>query len=279
MARLDRIGAIGILVASIVACSSETSSNGFAADEVVENDAGAEVPPVDPVEVPDMPKSEPVSDASVPDPKPAPTPGTYASEKTWAEAHGVTIDVGKATVVAKRYGADKRVTVYEDTIVVFKADGTLATFIGNTKPAQMPRPESGVVPDVDGDGRKDLGIVRPGIYMAHGSTTFGLTGYERAAFKVRTLAGDNYLPAWRDLSGDGDFSASEKSLAAQRDYKISGIYIHYGFAPTGTKLGTSTYVGPWSVGCQNIQYPELDKFVQAVGGASAVFKYAIVDAD
>jgi hypothetical protein len=203
----------------------------------------------------------------------------YETEKTWAETHGVTIEAGKVTVLAKRFGADKRSVAYEDTFIVFKANSTVARFVGTTKPAQMPRVDSDVVPDVDSDGRKDLGIVRPGKYVAHGSITYGVTGYERAAFKVKATDGDTYLPAWRDLSGDGIFSANEKSLAAQRDYKISGIYIHYGFETGGTVLGTRRYEGPWSVGCQNIKYLELDAFVAAVGGADATFPFAIVDAD
>jgi hypothetical protein len=209
---------------------------------------------------------------------PAPAAASdYEVEKAWAEAHGVVIEPNKTTVVAKRRGDDKRSDKYEDTLVVFTADGTIVRFLGTTKPAQMPSPGSAVVPDVDDDGRKDLGIVRPGVYRAHGSTTYGLAGYERAAFKITTEDDEGGLPAWRDLTGDGVYSASEKMLSEQRKYLISGIYIHYGFAPAGTTLGADTYVGPWSVGCQNVLYKELDSFVQAVGGADATFRYAIVD--
>jgi len=207
---------------------------------------------------------------------PAPPPSDYEVEKAYAEAHGVVIEPGKVTVVAKRRGADALSTTYDDTLVVFRSDGTIARFAGTTKPAQMPVPGSSIVPDVDGDGRKDLGIVRPGVYRAHGGTSYGVPGYERSAFKVTTETDDPDLPAWRDLTGDGVYSASEKMLAEQRSYTIDGIYIHYGFAPAGTTLGADTYIGPWSVGCQNVQYKELDDFVQAVGGADATFRYAIV---
>ena len=71
---------------------------------------------------------------------------------------------GKTTVIAKRRGSLARSTKYEDEIVVFRASGTLVRFVATTKPAQMPNPSSSVVPDVDKDGRKDLGIVRPGVY-------------------------------------------------------------------------------------------------------------------
>ncbi|MDB4939452.1 MAG: hypothetical protein JWP87_6424 [Labilithrix sp.] len=209
---------------------------------------------------------------------PAPAaPSEYDVEKKWAEDHGVVIEPNKTTVIGKRRGNDARSDKYEDSLVVFEADGTLVRFVGTTKPAQMPSPGSAVVPDVDDDGRKDLGIVRPGIYRAHGSVTYGLPGYERNSFKVTTEDDESGLPAWRDLTGDGVFSPSEKMLSEQRKYTISGIYIHYGFAPAGTTLGVDTYIGPWSVGCQNVQYKELDAFVQAVGGKDATFRYAIIE--
>ncbi|MBX3260252.1 MAG: hypothetical protein KF782_11230 [Labilithrix sp.] len=212
--------------------------------------------------------------ASAPAPR---APSEYETEKAWAAARGVAIEPGKTTVVAKRRGSVARSTTYEDSLVVLRPDETIVRFVGTTKPAQMPNPASSVVPDVDGDGRKDLGIVRPGVYRAVGDVTFGIPGHERAAFKIVTEDGAGGLPAWRDLSGDGDFSASERALSEERGYRISGIYIHYGFSPAGTKVGGSTYVGPWSVGCQNVLYDELDSFIEAVGGASASFRFAIVD--
>jgi hypothetical protein len=215
--------------------------------------------------------TQPPSDA----PPPAPTETDYQKEKAWAEAHGVTIDPGKTIVVAKRRGDDARAEHYQDEMVVFR-NGTVVRFVASTKPAQMPNP-AGTVPDVDDDGRRDLGIVRPGIYEARGNESFGLPGHERQAFRVFTLAGERGLPAWRDTSGDGVFSAAEKNASEASNHRITGILIHYGFAPTGTKLGADTYVGPWSVGCQNIIYGELDQFVQAVGGPAATFRYAIVE--
>ncbi|MBX3209495.1 MAG: hypothetical protein KF764_30960 [Labilithrix sp.] len=222
-------------------------------------------------------KTPETDDGAVTSPPEAPVPSEYEAEKAWAEARGVVIEPGKTTVVAKRRGDVARSTTYADSLVVFRSSGTIVRFVGTTKPAQMPNPASSVVPDVDGDGRKDLGIVRPGVYRALGDVTFGIPGHERAAFKIVTEDGDGGLPAWRDLSGDGDFSAAERALSAERGYRISGIYIHYGFAPAGTTIGGSTYVGPWSVGCQNVLYDELDSFVEAVGGATASFRFAIVD--
>ncbi len=214
---------------------------------------------------------------AAPAPAPIAAPETdIEKEKAWAEARGVTFEPGKVTVVAKRRGADARSEQYDDEILVFRADGALERFVATTKPAQMPTPGSSVVPDVNGDGRKDLGVARPGIYVAKGNEWFGLEGYERRAFRIQTKDGSGYLPAWRDTSGDGVFSAKEKQEAESKNYRISGVLIHYGFAPGGTTLGKATYVGPWSVGCQNVPYGDLDRFVAAVGGAAATFTYAIL---
>jgi hypothetical protein len=205
-----------------------------------------------------------------------PAASDYDKEKTWAEAHGVTIPAGRTVVIGKRRSGANRTDVYQDEIVVLRPDKTIARFVASTKPAQMPNP-AGTVPDVNKDGRRDLGVVRPGIYEARGNEDFGLPGFERDAFRVYTTDGKTALPAWRDTSGDGVFSAAEKKASETQGHGITGILIHYGFAPNGTKLGGETYVGPWSVGCQNIMYAELDSFVAAVGGKSATFTYAIVD--
>jgi len=222
----------------------------------------------------------PGEDTSPPAPRTPESPSVtteWEAEKAWAEARGVVFEAGRTTVIAKRRGSLARSSKYEDTIVVLRPDETLVRFVATTKPAQMPNPSSSVVPDVDKDGRKDLGIVRPGVYRAVGDVMFGLPGHERAAFKILTEEGEGGLPAWRDLSGDGDFSPSERALSEERSYTIGGIYIHYGFDPDGTKLSGGTYAGPWSVGCQNIMYDELDDFIEAVGGAKASFRYAILD--
>lgn len=205
----------------------------------------------------------------------APT-AEYQREKAWAQAHGVTITPGKVTVVAKRRGADARTTQYQDEMVVFQKNGQIARFTATTKPAQEPRAGSALVPDVDGNGQKDLGMVRPGVYQASGPWSFGLPGDKRSSFRV-TQGGRDSTPAWRDLDGDGRFSDSEKRTSEARGYRIGAVRIHYGFDPGGTDIDGQRYSGAWSVGCQNIPYGDLDRFVAAVGGRSASFTYAIVD--
>lgn len=205
----------------------------------------------------------------------APT-AEYQREKAWAEAHGVPVPAGRVTVVAKRRGDDARTPRYQDDLVVFKRDGSVEHFAGSTKPAQPPREGSRLVPDVDRDGDKDLGMIRPGVYSARGPHLFGLPGEKRPAFKVLSQGRDS-VPAWRDLDGDGRFSQREKDLSEQRGYRLGMVRIHYGFDAGGTTLGDQRYSGAWSVGCQNVPYGDLDRFVAAVGGRSASFTYAVVE--
>lgn len=272
-----RHGLSAVVLAMLASACGGAAGDGEGGERTLENGTLPPETPGDEVAPPPPPATQSPAPQPAPEPITAPPSASdYDKEKTWAEAHGVPIPAGKVTVVAKRRGSDARSEQYQDEMVVFRPDGTIARFVATTKPAQMPSPGSSVVPDVNGDGRKDLGIVRPGIYEAKGNEWFGIDGYERRAFRVLTTSGSGALPAWRDTSGDGVFSAKEKQAAEQLGYKITGVLIHYGFAPNGTTLGQDTYVGPWSVGCQNVPYAELDRFIQAVGGASASFTYAIV---
>lgn len=264
---LGLVAAAVVTLVTLAACGGEgvTPFESVEPEADVDETYGAEPPVQEDEASPPAAASTPVQ------------PSDYEAEKAWAAARGFTVPAGEVTVIGQRRGADARSTKYEDTLVVFRADGTVVRFEGTTKPAQMPNPQSSVVPDVDKDGRKDLGIVRPGVYEARGSVTFGIPGHKRPAYKVYTDAGSTSLPAWRDLTGDGVYSDAEKSTSEQRAYTIGGIYIHYGFDTTGTTIDGAKYVGPWSVGCQNVKYAELDAFITAVGGEDAVFTYAILE--
>lgn len=203
----------------------------------------------------------------------------YQRERAWAEARGVTITPGRVTVVAKRRGGDARSSRYEDELLVFMKDGTLARFSGTTKPAQAPREGSRLVPDVNGDGKKDLGLMRPGHYLAVGPHTFGgQIGYPRPAFRVLHNGRDS-VPAWRDTDTDGDlsFSPEEKRASERRGDRLGLVRIHVGFDPGGTVVAGQRWSGPWSVGCQNVVDSQLDEFVSAVGGPKAKFRYSIVE--
>lgn len=218
-----------------------------------------------------------VSPSAAPAPLPAvsPTAATFAEEKAWAEAHGVSIPAGKVTVVAKRRG-DAITTKFQDEIIVFTKAGTIERFAGTTRPSQLVNPDGKLVPDVDGDGNKDLGTPRPGRYRASGPWSWGVLGKSAPAFRLLDHGRDS-LPAWRDLDGDGEFSDEEKAKSEARGYRIGAVRIHYGFDADGNIVDGAIYSGPVSVGCQNIQLSDLPRFLEAVGGTSASFDYALVE--
>lgn len=222
-------------------------------------------------------KRAPAANADAYEPPRLKLSAEYLRERAWAEAHGVTITPGRVTVVAKRRGSDARSTRYEDELVVFMKDGTIARFTGTTKPAQAPRDGSRLVPDVNGDGKKDLGLMRPGHYLAVGPHSFGgQIGYPRPAFRVLQDGRDS-VPAWRDTDGDLSFSAAEKRASERRGDRLGLVRIHVGFDPGGTVVAGQRWSGPWSVGCQNVVDSQLDDFVSAVGGPRAKFRYWIVE--
>ncbi len=199
----------------------------------------------------------------------------YTAQKAWAAARGVRVEPGVTSVLVKRRFVERRATAYEDLFVVFQRSGGLRTFVGNAKPAQMPRP-TGTTPDVDGNGTRDLGVARAGTYRAVGGWTFGLPGHARPAFRI-LQNGKDALPGWRDTDGDGAFSAAERAASERRGDRITLVRIHYGFDPGGNTFGGAIHAGPWSTGCLNIPWSQLDAFVAAVGGAKASFDVAIVD--
>lgn len=244
----------------VVGCGADTSAEGSDVDEGPSGDAAESADTDSETETAEYALFTPTAE--------------YRREKAWAAQRGVNVVDGRTTVIGKRRG-QYRTNAYEDELVVFRSNGSIVRFAGTTRPAQPASPTSGI-PDADGNGTRDLGMARPGVYRARGNWTFGLPGHKRAAFRILDGERDS-LPAWRDVNGDGWFSAAERAASERRGDRITVIRIHYGFDARGNTIGGTRYAGAWSVGCQNVSYSDLDRFVSAVGGAGASFTYAIVD--
>lgn len=212
-----------------------------------------------------------------------------------AQQNRVPVKQGEVTVMALRHGPDRRPgSNYEDEFIVFKANGQIERFIANTKSAQNGEQAVGGIrpPDVDGDGQRDVAMVRPGHYMAYGDggRTFGSqVGLNRPAYRVTSAGRRDAVPAWRDsdldgvkepTDGDGFYSAAEKAANERAGITAGAIRIHIGFEATGerTPNGKMAY-GPWSIGCLNVRNSDMDEFVSAVGGRKANFRISIVDAN
>ena len=179
---------------------------------------------------------------------PAPAPGSV----TVVGLRGLSIDgVSHATT----YGH-----AFDDTFIVLRADGTVARFAGSTHPFEL----AGVpgVPDVDGDGVPDVGMISPGVYdvASRARTIAGEPSY------AVTQHGSGKLPGWRDTDHDGVLSDDERAASERRGDGLTDVLFHQGEGGA-----------PAAVGCQVLPASDIRGFVTAIGGASAHFRYVLVD--
>lgn len=186
-------------------------------------------------------------------------------------AAGGTINANGATVLGLR-GLDLGGTVREtrvrtdfvDTFVVLKrsasGQASVQEFRGSSYPGQAS--VRGMAPDVNRDGRRDVGMIAEGNFSAVPNGLFR----GKPSFHVRTVGGSGWLPGVRDTNQDGRHSGAEWAASKQRGDRLGEILFHR----TGNGGGVS------SIGCLNI--PDLDGFVAAVGGTGASFKFTLVNA-
>jgi hypothetical protein len=83
--------------------------------------------------------------------------------------------------------------------------------------------DSKASPDVDRDGRGDVGSIRPGRYVLH-----DLRAGAEVTFRVRRPDGSDMIPAWRDFDHDGKLTPEEmqrsEDLRAGPQVGLSGTY-------------------------------------------------------
>jgi hypothetical protein len=153
---------------------------------------------------------------------------------------------------------------FDDLAVVLPADGGPSVFL---EASTHPFEREGVagVPDVDQDGARDVGMIRPGRYLAKGRGA-RLTG-GHPAFDVTTPEGSGALPGIRDTNHDGVFSAEEDDASTRRGDRITAILFHR--ADGGA---------PPAVGCQVFSPEGIDRLTELVGGRAATFDYLLVEA-
>jgi hypothetical protein len=178
----------------------------------------------------------------------APTSGTV----TVVGLRGLSID---GLAHATRYAH-----AFDDTFVVLRADGSVARFPGSTHPFEL----HGVpgVPDVNGDGAADVGMIRPGVYDVAGRdrTIAGQPSY------AVTQRGSGKLPGWRDTDHDGVLGDDERAASEHRSDGLTDVLFHQGEGGA-----------PAAVGCQVLPATAVRAFVTAIGGARAHFRYVLVD--
>jgi hypothetical protein len=149
---------------------------------------------------------------------------------------------------------------FDDTLVVLRPDGTAQRFAASTHPFEI-RGVPGV-PDVDGDGASDVGMIRPGVYdviprdrLIAGAASFAVTQH-----------GQGKLPGWRDTNHDGLLSDDERAASVRRADGLTDVLFHQGEGGA-----------PPAVGCQVLPASAIRAFTAAVGGARARFVYVLVD--
>ena len=153
---------------------------------------------------------------------------------------------------------------FDDTIVVFSADGVTARrFPASTHPFE----KNGVsgVPDVDGDGASDVGMIAPGIYDVTGRARL-IAG--QPSFVV-TRSGSGRLPGWRDTNHDGVLSDEEMAASVKRKDGLTDVLLHQGEGGA-----------PAAVGCQVFPAAAITDFVRAAAGvtpAHSSFRYVLID--
>jgi hypothetical protein len=172
--------------------------------------------------------------------------------------NGGEINKDGATVLGIR-NVDGASTEYGDRFVVLTPDKKVKTFTGGTHPGQS---SSSDAPDVSGDGAGDVGILRPGSYLANANGDHS----GAPSYHVVSMEGSDAVPGFRDVDHDGNYSSAERRASRERGDTVSEILFH---------VGGST--GPSSIGCQNLPPETMSAFIDAVGGPTANFNYTLVD--
>jgi len=183
-----------------------------------------------------------------------------------ARAEGADPRPGTVTVIGLRglsvNGETHATTfakVFDDTLVVLRADGTVDRFAAATHP-HFATDESGP-PDVDGDGARDVGIIRPGVFdvIPRDRPIAG-----QPTWQV-TRGGKDGLPGWRDTNHDGVIDDAERAASEARGDKLTAVLFHQGEGDA-----------PAAIGCQVLPASAMKAFVASVGARSK-FRYVLVE--
>jgi hypothetical protein len=114
---------------------------------------------------------------------------------------------------------------YDDTFVLLVKGEAPLVFPGATHAYQL---DSGLAPDADRDGRKDVGSIRPGRYLLEDR---GIKPHP--IFVLTTPEGKGEIPAYRDTDHDGVISEAEERTA--REARASGA------AAKAAQIGSDGY--------------------------------------
>jgi len=195
----------------------------------------------------------------------------YAKWSTFADARGLRATAGRARVIGIR-GRDTsgRVHpttvergVFDDAVVVLTADGRAVTLAVSTHPWERGSTSS---PDVDGDGKGDVGMLAPGRYLAVArGADRNIAGLP--TWHVLNPNGVDGLAGARNTDHDGVYSEREVAASKSRGDRLSAILFHKGGAGA-----------PAAIGCQVLDEDGVKDLAKLVAGKDR-FDYLLVDAN
>jgi hypothetical protein len=161
--------------------------------------------------------------------------------------------------------------LYDDAFIFLREGAAPFAFRGATHPYQR---DSNASADLDHDGRKDVGMVRPGCYVLE------VLRNDPPIFKLLTDRGSAQIPVYRDTNHDARIEEVEKSASA---LATSGEQVAPGVGAFGTEIllhpGYDARQSPHglpfsSIGCQTAP---IDALRQILGAARAI-DYVLLDA-
>lgn len=196
-----------------------------------------------------------------------PSESKYEKYKELASRHGMKPRSDRALVIGIR-GRDLagrlhplRIQAgYRDTLVILTPDRHVIELAVSTHPWEKAAPG---VPDVNGDGKADVGMIRPGKYIAvRRDPRRNIAG--APTYHLLTTSGSGKLPGFRNTDQDDRFSAAEQRASAARGDSLTAVLFHQ-------EGGEGD---PRPVGCQILDAEAMRRFAEAVGER---FDYLLVD--
>lgn len=192
----------------------------------------------------------------------------YEAYKKIAERHGVKPRSDRALVIGFR-GRDMEGKAhplrirpgYRDRLVILTTGRDVVELPLSTHPWQN---EGKGVPDVDGDGVADVGMILPGQYLAvRRDARRDIAG--APTYHLLTAKGRGKLPGVRNTDQDDRFSPEELRASLSRGDTLTAVLFH--------REGGED--DPRPVGCQILDAEGMQALAEAVGER---FDYLLIDA-
>jgi hypothetical protein len=154
--------------------------------------------------------------------------------------------------------------VFDDTLVVVLPSREVLRLAVSTHPWETTATTEDGVPDVDRDTKPDVGMIRPGTYLAsRREASRNIAG--ASTYQVTTTDGADRLPGYRNTDHDASYTAAEIEGSRTRRDGVTAVLFH--------QAGDGA---PKAVGCQVLDAPSMRLLADKTGDR---FDYLLVDAN